>query len=76
MSYGTFRVYYNFVLLVMEPLGLLQLCRLSYSVWPFTVLDLFLLACFLASDTPFLVPLLPTHMRPRHRDSVAADILH
>ena len=71
MSYNTFRVYYNFVVSIMEPLGLLQLCRFPYSVWPFTILDFVLLTCSLASGTPFLVSLLPTHMRPKRRDSVA-----
>ena len=45
MSCGIFRVYYNFyyylVVSVMEPLGLLQSCRFTYSGWPFTIFDFY-----------------------------------
>ena len=74
MSYNSFRVYYIFVVSVLEPLSCCNfavfLIRYGLSIF----LILFLLMRSLSSDTSFLcvVSLSPTHMRPRQRDSVAS----
>ena len=75
-SCGIFRVYYNSVVSVTEPLGLLYPSRFPYSVWPFTILDCSFCTClFSVRVSPFLVPLYPRPCVPSTTIQSLAGIL-